>query len=322
MVKKIIAVTSGDPSGVGPDICLDLIDYLLPNDYRFAILADINLLKARARILNKEVTFYQMKSVEDYQDGMLNVYHIKCPNIDCIGKYDYSNASYVLELLDTAINWCKTGITNIIVTAPLSKEVICKSGINFTGHTEYLRDSFGVKQVVMMLANHDLKVALLTTHISLREVPNQVTEANLVEVVEIIANTFVHSFKHSNPKIAVCGLNPHAGENGHLGDEELLVINPTIEKLKQAGYNVSGSYPADTIFLHKDQFDVILAMYHDQGLPVLKYSDFEHGINITLGLPIIRTSVDHGTALDIAGSGQASCKSLFSAVDFAIKYNG
>ncbi len=322
MTKQLIIVTSGDPSGVGPDICLDLFEYKLPINYHLIVLADINLLIKRAKLLNKSIPFYQMNDIDDYNQDKLNIYHIDCPNIDCIGNYDYRNASYVLTLLNTAINWCKNDLANIIVTAPISKEVICKAGIQFTGHTEYLRDVFNVPDVVMMLANDKFKIALLTTHIPLKDIPNHITEANLIKTVKIITDTFIYKFKQDNPHIGVCGLNPHAGENGYLGNEELLVINPTINKLRNMGYNISGSYPADTIFLHKNKFDVILAMYHDQGLPVLKYSGFDNGVNITLGLPIVRTSVDHGTAIDIAGTGLASSASLFSAIDLAIKYNG
>ncbi len=326
MKTNVILVTSGEPGGIGPDICLDLANMVISNAHRIVVLADIELLYARAKCLNKNIKLIKIKEVEDtnhvLDKGSLYVLDIKCPNLDTLGILRVENAKYVMQILDTAITLCKEGKSRTIVTAPLSKEIINKSGHMFMGHTEYLAQAFNRDKVVMMLANNVLKVALLTTHLPLKEVPQQITKANLRETLNIIINSFNDNYRIENPRIAVCGLNPHAGEGGYLGMEEFDIINPVINEFKQNGYNVSGSYPADTIFMRSSDFDVILAMYHDQGLPVLKYSGFVDGVNITLGLPIIRTSVDHGTALDLAGSGRVLSASLINAVNYAISQAG
>lgn len=325
--KKIILVTSGEPGGIGPDICLDLANFGLPPDYILVVLGDVSLLRARAKMLNRTAQIVSIASIEavyklepgfDYVNKLI-VLHVECPVLDTVGQLKVENASYVLKMLDQAIAICKSGRSNIIVTAPLSKEIINLSGYKFTGHTEYFAQAFACDKVVMMLANSIMKVALLTTHIPIKDVTNHITKDNLRKSLYVILASFTKNFGLPNPRIAVCGLNPHAGEGGYLGTEELEIINPVISEFKQNGYNVSGSYPADTIFTTRAEFDVILAMYHDQGLPVLKYSGFADGINITLGLPIIRTSVDHGTALDLAGSGKAFSTSLKNAVSFAIR---
>lgn len=324
--KPLICITSGEPAGIGPEICLDLAYSQHNRDYNLLLIGDINLLRQRARLINKKVTLVEVNyhdlfhlddwSVNSEMDS-LKVLHISCPKLDCLGQAQKANALYVTAILDQAIKICKDGFSKIIVTAPLNKDIINQAGIKFSGHTEYLAEKFNINKVVMMLSNPQLNVALLTTHLPLKDVPLHITYENLNQTIQIITKAFQTNFAIKNPRIAVCGLNPHAGENGYLGTEEITIINPIIKQWQQYGLNIQGSFPADTIFNKAKQFDVILAMYHDQGLPIVKYSDFEHGINTTLGLPIIRTSVDHGTALDIAGKGIASSASLFAAIEFA-----
>lgn len=320
--KPLICITTGEPAGIGPEICLDLVNSPYVDNYNLLLIGDVHLLSKRAELVGKGIDFIIISDPDDFpvlKCGQLAVFHIDCPNHDCIGRPLAINASYVLNTLNIAIDLCKKGMSKVIVTAPVNKDVLNRGEISFSGHTEYFAEKFGVKKVVMMLANNMLRVALLTTHISLADVPYQITSENLDSVIRIIHDSFTSNFNQPQPRIAVCGLNPHAGENGHLGMEEINIINPVIKKWQQDGYLVSGSYPADTIFNRAREFDVILAMYHDQGLPVLKYSGFETGVNITLGLPIIRTSVDHGTALDLAGTGKALSASLHSAIEIAIQ---
>ena len=323
-MKKIILLTSGEPAGIGPDICLDLAyEQFSPEENIIIILADIRVLQIRASQMDlHDIEFIRVdkNNLQQYknQENQLLILDIPCINHTSICKIDIQNTPYVLQLLDTAINLCKQGISDTIVTAPISKESINQYGIKFSGHTEYFAQAFNVPKVVMMLRNTKLNVALLTTHLPLREVANHITTINLDQTIQIIIQSFTKLLGNNNPKIAVCGLKPHAGEGGYLGMEEIETINPIIKKWQQNGYNVSGSYPADTIFTYADKFDVVLAMYNDQGLPVLKYADFANGINITLGLPILRVSVDHGTALDLAGSGKANSRSLICAIEFAI----
>jgi 4-hydroxythreonine-4-phosphate dehydrogenase len=316
---SLICVTSGEPAGIGPEICLDLANSSYNNDYRLLIIGDIELLKNRAALLNKVIEFNQIKDPEqdDFDPQKLNVLHTACLKHDCLGIPDISNAPYVLATLDKAIELCKKQLSKIIVTAPINKDIINQAGTKFSGHTEYFAEKFNIPKVVMMLSNQILKVALLTTHLPLKDISAQITSTNLDQALNVIHQSFHEYFAISQPRVAVCGLNPHAGENGYLGREEIEIINPVISSWQQRGYNVTGSFPADTIFNRHAEFDVILAMYHDQGLPVVKFSGFEHGVNTTLGLPIIRTSVDHGTALDLAGSGRASSSSLIAALKVA-----
>lgn len=322
MTKKLILVTSGDVGGIGPDICLDIAKYSFHHDYQVLVIGDSKLLQKRAQLIGHCAIIHEVDAnclnLSDAKN-VLNVLNIQSSNPDIIGYGNSINAAYVLETLDTAINWCKNKLSNIIVTAPVSKEVISQSGVHFSGHTEYFAEKFGCNKVVMMLANQYMKVALLTTHLPLKDVVKNVTTDNLNECIAIIMDSLQHKYGIKKPRVAVCGLNPHAGEGGYMGDEEINVINPVIKAWQSRGYDLSGSYPADTVFLQASNYDLILAMYHDQGLPVLKYSGFESGINVTLGLPIIRTSVDHGTAFNLAGSGRASSESLIHAIKFAIK---
>lgn len=321
---NLALVTSGDPGGIGPDICLDILNYQFNHNYNIVIIGDLSMLIERAKILNREIEFEQV-FIEDLRllkpAKKLRVLNIDCYDQVIPGKLNAKNSSYVIKTLELAAKLCLDGISNIIVTAPVSKEIINQAGIKFLGHTEFFAGQFNIDKVVMMLANQVMKVALLTTHIPIKDVPNFVTKKNLNQVIQIIIDYFKINYACPNPKIAICGLNPHAGDGGYLGTEEIDIINPVIESWQEKKYSVSGSYSADSIFMDASRFDVILAMYHDQGLPVLKYSGFESGINVTLGLPIIRTSVDHGTAIDIAGMGIASSKSLIHAIEFAIDCN-
>ncbi|MEN9946557.1 MAG: 4-hydroxythreonine-4-phosphate dehydrogenase PdxA [Pseudomonadota bacterium] len=311
----LICVTSGEPAGIGPEICLDLLTSSYNRDYRLLLIGDSKLFIERAQLVGKKIAINLINDLnQEFSPEHLNVWQIDCPQRDCLAKPQLINANYVLAILDCAINFCQQQLTQLIVTAPINKDIINQAGIKFSGHTEYFAEKFAINKVVMMLSNPQLKVALLTTHLPLKEVVNHVTSINLEQTLQIIHHSFAKYFNISKPRIAVCGLNPHAGENGYLGREELEIINPLIQTWQQRGYLVSGCYPADTIFNQAHNFDIILAMYHDQGLPIVKFSDFEQGVNTTLGLPIIRTSVDHGTALNLAGKGLASSASLLAAL--------
>ena len=322
MLQQIILITTGEPAGIGPDICLDLVD----NEYNFTakliLIGDINVLKERSLMLGKNISF-NLITKDDLLDkdflskitphNSLNILNVSCYEKVIAGTLSINNACYVMDILNCAITLTRNKITNKIVTAPVHKGVINKYGINFTGHTEYLAKAFNVDKVVMMLANDKMRVALLTTHIPLSQVPSYITLENLNKTLKIIF-TSLAKLGIENPKIAVCGLNPHAGEDGEIGKEEVDIINPVIQSWQQQNYKIYGCYSADTLFLQAQNYDLILAMYHDQGLPVLKYANFNVGVNVTLGLPIIRTSVDHGTALSIAGTGKANSNSLIYAI--------
>lgn len=300
----VIAVTSGEPAGIGPEICLRLSGRECAA--RVVVLGDRSLFAARAERLGLS------------GDG-LDVLHVPLRRPAQAGRLDAGNAPYVLEMLDRALAGCRSGEFAAMVTAPVHKGIINEAGIPFTGHTEYLAEKTGTPRVVMMLAGAGLRVALATTHLPLKEVPAAITQPNLETTIRILHADLVGKFGIARPRILVAGLNPHAGEGGHIGREEIEVIAPVLEKLRGEGMDLAGPLPADTLFTRGvlDGTDAQLAMYHDQGLAVLKYAAFEDGINITLGLPIIRTSVDHGTALDLAGSGRADPRSLFAAVDLA-----
>ena len=325
MQQRIILVTSGEPSGIGPDICLDIPRHTFVG-HKIVVIGDSTVLAARAKMLQCNIVIENVTREEITTSRFLHnptkadtlyVLNESCPHGVTPGVLNAANANYVLNTLNTAIELCHANISNCIVTAPISKQVINQSGIVFSGHTEYFAQKFAIDKVVMMLANSKMKVALLTTHIPLKDVYKEVTAENLNQTLKVIMRS-LQEYNVAQPKIAVCGLNPHAGEGGYLGDEELLVINPVIKEWRDKGFAICGSFAADTIFLQVEEYDLILAMYHDQGLPVLKYSGFADGINVTLGLPIIRTSVDHGTALELAGSGRASSSSLIEAIRFAV----
>lgn len=304
-MPPVIAVTSGEPAGIGPDICLRLNQRKWPA--RLVILADRPLLERRAQALGLDI------------DG-LEIHHIPlcAPCVD--GRLDPNNAPYVLRLLDEAIAGCRSGAYAAMVTAPVHKGVINDAGVAFSGHTEYLAEHTGTPRVVMMLTGAGLRVALATTHLALKDVPAAITREELEATIRIVDADLRRKFGIARPRILVAGLNPHAGESGHMGREEIEVIAPVLEQLRAEGMDLVGPLPADTLFTKHvlAGSDAQLAMYHDQGLAVLKYAAFDDGINVTLGLPIIRSSVDHGTALDLAGTGRASPSSLFAAIDAAI----
>ncbi|UOO91213.1 4-hydroxythreonine-4-phosphate dehydrogenase PdxA [Vitreoscilla massiliensis] len=320
MSYPVLAITSGEPAGIGPDICLDIPQFDLP--VRCVILADINLMRERARLLDKEVHIVPYQAELAPQDKtVLEVLHMPLAEPCQTGVLNVRNAPYVITLLDRAHQGIIAGEFAGMVTAPLHKGIINDAGRPFSGHTEYLADISHTPQVVMMLAGGGLRVALVTTHLPLKDIAAHITPELLSSVVQILHHDLQHKLHIAQPRILVTGLNPHAGEQGHLGHEELDVIIPTLQNLQAAGLDVRGPYPADTVFepfILKDS-DAVLAMYHDQGLPVLKYASFGQGVNITLGLPFIRTSVDHGTALDLAGTGRAMSGSLQAAIAAALE---
>lgn len=320
MTLPVLAVTSGEPAGIGPDICLDLAAHQLP--CRPVVLGDLALLRQRADSLGKAVRFIPYQAGNSPETGVLEVLHIPLRTPCQAGRLDVDNAPYVLSLLDRAYLGITKGEFAGMVTAPLHKGIINDAGgAFFSGHTEYLAEKSATPQVVMMLAGGGLRVALATTHLPLRQVADAVTPDGLTAVLQILHQDLRHKFGIPAPRILVAGLNPHAGENGHLGHEENEVVTPVLQQLQAQGLDVRGPYPADTLFqpfMLKDA-DAVLAMYHDQGLPVLKFASFGQGVNITLGLPFIRTSVDHGTALDLAGSGRADSGSLLVALETALQ---
>jgi 4-hydroxythreonine-4-phosphate dehydrogenase len=303
--KPRIAVTSGEPAGIGPELCLRLAEREWPA--HLVVLGDRDLLFERGRLLGLDA-------------NRLEIQHVPLQKSALAARLDVANARYVLNLLDAALAGCVSGEFAAMVTAPLHKGVINDAGIPFTGHTEYLADKTGTPRVVMMLAGAGLRVALATTHLALKDVPASISQDDLETTLRIVHADLQRKFGLQRPRILVAGLNPHAGEGGHMGREEIDIIAPVIAKLNAEGMTLIGPLPADTLFTKNvlAGSDAQVAMYHDQGLAVLKYAAFDDGINVTLGLPIIRTSVDHGTALDLAGTGKASPTSLFAAVEAAI----
>ncbi len=320
----VIAVTAGEPAGIGPEICLRLLDRSRENAFpaRIVVLADRSLLAERASMLQLPATLRDWNPALPPQAGTLDVLHLPLAARAEPGRLDRTNAPYVLALLGRALAGCQNGDFAAMVTAPVHKGVINDAGIPFTGHTEYLAQQTATPRVVMMLAGGGLRVALVTTHLPLRDVPAAVTSSAVEETLRILHREMGQKYGIFQPRILVAGLNPHAGEGGYLGHEELEVIAPVLEKLRaEEGMTLIGPLPADTMFSPAvlARGDCVLAMYHDQGLTALKYASFGCGVNVTLGLPIIRTSVDHGTALDLAGSGSADPGSLFVAVEQAIE---
>ena len=312
-------VTSGEPAGIGPDICLSLADRV--DERPIVVLADIHMLKQRAEILNQQVELIEYQGQSDTSaQGQLYVEHVALNTEVVLGKLNAQNSAYVLEQLRRSADYAMQGKSVGVATAPVQKSIINDAGIHFSGHTEYYQEFAGVERVVMMLATKTLRVALATTHLALRDVPDAITAERLHQVIDILIYDLKTKFKIDQPHILVCGLNPHAGEDGYLGREEIEVINPVLETYRAQGIDMSLSLPADTLFTPENlkDADAVLAMYHDQGLPVLKSQGFGEAINITLGLPFIRTSVDHGTALSLAGTGLAKSSSLHVAVDLAL----
>lgn len=315
-----LVITSGEPSGIGIDICLDIPSWQLP--YPIVVLGDKDLFTQRAIQLNKKITLCDAVPQANWKADYLYIQHIPLRQPCQTGVLNPQNASYVLQLLDTAIAGIQSGLFSGMVTAPIHKGVINEywdKKTLFSGHTEYLAEKSNTPQVVMMLVGADMRVALLTTHLPLRDVPQAINQELIHRIVLIIHHDMQNKFGIANPKILFAGLNPHAGEGGYLGREELDIMQPAAQLLRQSGIDISDPLPADTLFqpFLLDNADVVLAAYHDQGLPVLKYASFGEGVNVTLGLPFIRTSVDHGTALDLAGTGKANSGSLRAAIEMA-----
>jgi 4-hydroxythreonine-4-phosphate dehydrogenase len=317
--SPLLAITAGEPAGIGADLCLQLA--LQKQAIAFVVLCDRELLQQRARQLNINV---QVLDYIEYNNkpllpGQLLVLHVPLVQPVVAGQLNPANSPYVLALLQRALAGCQTGEFSAMVTAPVHKGVINDAGIAFTGHTEFLAELTHTPLVVMMLAGGGMRVALATTHLPLREVADAVTPELLEKILTIMQRDLQRRFGIAQPRILVAGLNPHAGEGGYLGREEIDIMIPVLNKLRAQGMDVSEPLPADTLFApHRlAQCDAVLAMYHDQGLPVLKHASFGSGVNITLGLPIIRTSVDHGTALDLAGTGRAEAGSLIEAMQVA-----
>lgn len=312
-------VTSGEPAGIGPDICLHLADRV--DERPVVVLADLAMLAQRAQVLNMPVELIEYSGqTASSEKGQLYVEHVPLQQAVVMGELNPQNAIYVLEQLRRSADYAMSGKSVGVATAPVQKSVINDAGIAFSGHTEYYQEFAGVARVVMMLATKTLRVALATTHLPLRAVADAITAERLHQVIDILIHDLKSKFKIEQPNILVCGLNPHAGEGGYLGMEEIEVINPVLESYRAQGIQMSLSLPADTLFTPENlkDADAVLAMYHDQGLPVLKSQGFGEAINITLGLPFIRTSVDHGTALSLAGTGLAKSSSLHVAVDLAL----
>ena len=317
-----LALTAGEPAGIGPDLCIALSHQELP--CRLTVLGDVDVLHARAAQLDVRVNFITSEPIPAHQPGALHVRHIPVAVPVIPGVLNAGNSAHVLALLDAALTGCMDGTYHAVVTAPVHKGIINDAGFAFAGHTEYLADHSGTQKVVMMLAGGGLRVALATTHLPLREVAGAITPQLLIDVIRVLHDELQNKFGIALPRILVAGLNPHAGESGHLGREEIDIIEPTLDRLRAQGLHLVGPLPADTLFsrIRHDPCDAVLAMYHDQGLPVLKYASFGAGVNITLGLPFIRTSVDHGTALDLAGSGRAEVGSLLTAIEVAMDMIG
>lgn len=324
MVKSIahIAVTAGEPAGIGLDLCVMLAQRSL--NARLTVIADVDALSARASQLKLPLAIQAYDSNHSSVhagNGSLNVWHVASAEPVAVGQLNPSNSSYVLETLKVAMQGCLDKHFDAMVTAPVQKSVINDAGIAFTGHTEFLADYTHTDRVVMMLVGGGMRVALATIHMPLTQVSAAITAESLTRTIQILHHDLQQRFGIASPKLYVAGLNPHAGEGGYLGNEEINTITPVLDTLRAQGMHLIGPLPADTMYSPSniEDADAFLAMYHDQGLAVLKYASFGEGVNVTLGLPIIRTSVDHGTALDIAGTGKAEVGSLLAAIQLAIE---
>jgi 4-hydroxythreonine-4-phosphate dehydrogenase len=316
-----IALTSGEPAGIGPDVCLSLASRHL--DCELVCLGDRDMMAERARALGMGLQLrpYEAAAHRPHVPGTLVVEHHPLSAPAIAGRLDARNGRYVVDLLERACDGTLAGEFAAIVTAPVHKGVINDAGMPFTGHTEFFAERTRSPRAVMMLATASMRVALATTHLPLSRVSPAITGGLLCEVLAILDRDLDRWWGIRRPRIAVCGLNPHAGESGHLGEEEIRVITPALERMRARGLRIAGPLPADTVFVPRvlADFDVVLAMYHDQGLPVIKHVGFDSAVNVTLGLPILRTSVDHGTALDLAGTGRADPGSLAAAIDLAVR---
>ena len=315
------ALTAGEPAGIGPDLCLAVA--CMPRRWPLVCLADRELLRARADRLGLAVRLceYERGAEIPLAGGSLCVLHLPLAVPSVAGQLEKRNARQVLNLIDRAVDGCLSGEFAAIVTAPVQKSLINQAGISFSGHTEYIAQRTRAPLPVMMLTAANLRVALATTHLPLRAVSDALSTSGLMRILRILSQDLRRYWGLPQPRIAVCGLNPHAGEDGILGDEEQRIIGPAIAQARADGLHVDGPFPADTIFVprHLAPYDAVLAMFHDQGLPVLKHAGFGHAVNVTLGLPIVRTSVDHGTALDLAGTGKADAGSLVAAIELAMR---
>ena len=318
-------ITPGEPAGIGPDLMIQLAQNT--HAHELICIADPVMLQQRATKLGLPLSIhlYDTNNVQPQAAGSLTVLEETLNNPSVCGTADKTNALSQLNALKRAVKGCLSGEFSALITGPMHKSIINDAGIPFTGHTEYLAELSNTKKVVMMLvapsSNKHLRVALATTHLPLAKVSQAITKQSLTEVISILNNDLKKRFGIKHPRILICGLNPHAGEDGHLGMEEIETITPVINELKNKGFNLNGPLPADTLFTqpYLDNADAVLAMYHDQGLPVLKHVGFGTAVNVTLGLPFIRTSVDHGTALDLAGTGEASNGSFITALNMAIQ---
>ena len=317
-----LLLTTGEPAGIGPEIALMWFanqrkDHL---NARVVLVGDIDMLRQKAKALKLSVTLVAYQPDMPVSKDQVEVWHVPVKEAVIEGHLNVNNARYVLDTLDIATDECMAGRFDAVVTAPIHKGIINDAGVHFTGHTEYFADRSHTPLVVMMLAGANLRVALVTTHLPLRKVPDAITSELIIQVLSILNHDLQKKYGIASPCILVAGLNPHAGEDGHLGMEEIEIITPALQKAQVMGIDCQGPYPADTIFLPEKlkKADAILAMYHDQGLATLKYATFGEGANITLGLPFIRTSVDHGCALDLAGKGIADIGSLDTAIGQAL----
>jgi len=313
-----LALTPGEPAGIGPDLLIQSVQS--GHQHELVAYADADMLHRRARLLGLPLRLREPGNApQPLAAGELAVVPVALSTAETPGQLAPANAQYVLDCLDAAVDACRARDCAAMVTGPVQKSVINAAGITFSGHTEYLAAKTNTARVVMMLASAELRVALATTHLPLKDVAAAITGDLLTEVIDIVCRELAERFGLPEPRLLVCGLNPHAGESGHLGREEIDVIAPVIERMRQRGHRLVGPLAADTAFTqhHLERADAVLAMYHDQGLPVLKYQGFGRAANITLGLPIVRTSVDHGTALDLAASGRADAGSLQTALQVA-----
>lgn len=320
LIKRLL-ITPGEPAGIGPDITIQAAQLAWPSE--LIAIADPLLLQERAEQLHLPLKLIDVDlsaAPTQHQPGTLKMLASPLTVSAKPGRLDVKNAQYVINTLQQAAELCKNKTITGLVTGPVQKSIINESGIAFSGHTEFFADYCHVPQTVMLFVVEQLKIALVTTHLPISAVAGAITPAHLENIITVLQTGLKQQFHIDAPRIFVCGLNPHAGENGHLGKEEIEVITPTLNRLRQQGYHLEGPFSADTIFTPKytEQADVILAMFHDQALPLVKYIGFGQAVNVTLGLPFIRTSVDHGTALDMAGTGKADAGSMHAAIRLAI----
>lgn len=316
-----IVVTAGEPAGIGPDLCIELAHTKWAG--QIVVVGDPDMLQVRADLLKRDVVVTEYTGSTRPNEGQLQVLSVPLNVPARCGSLNPENSKTLLTGIERAVSGCQSGEFSALVTAPLQKSAIIDAGVAFTGHTEFLAALTGVSLPVMLLVADELRVALASTHMPLKDVASYLSREKIVAVLEVLHLDLMKKFGIENPRILVCGLNPHAGENGHLGTEDRDVILPAVLQCRKSGMDIEGPLPADTVFTPVvGHADAILAMYHDQGLPVIKYAGFGNAVNVTLGLPVIRTSVDHGTALDLAGKGRADCGSMIAAVALASELSG